>query len=128
MKNTLILSVSISIASLCLIEFLLAPMGLFLMFPFLNGVSYLSGLVLLSIPRVILILIFSALIRFFFGTTSLVIVCACYLIIVIIKYSLSEVYVQQDNFYAFGTAITPYFVGFLTLVISGFLLWRTTSK
>jgi hypothetical protein len=106
-----------------LTEFVLVPYSYFVVFPLVQGADYLAGLLLLSLPRVIFVLLFVFLMKAR-GGISLWIAAAIYAVALVLKFSISEIYIQPDNPYAIGTAVLPYLIGFGILVASGFLLWR----
>jgi hypothetical protein len=71
---------------------------------------------------VLFILLLALLIRRL-GEISLVLAGATYACILVLKFAMSETYIQPGNFYAAATAIVPYLVGLVALVSAGWLMW-----
>lgn len=118
----------IAVIMLLLIEFVAVPYSSFLLFPQLNGQSYITGLALMSAPRVVFVLCMVLLVKVLNGGASRPIAIVCYVVILMIKYSLSEVYVASNNLFALSTAVIAYLSGIIALIVSVFFFWRKQSE
>jgi hypothetical protein len=121
-RNTTLFTIAVLI-----VEFVLVPYGYFLVFPLMEGSNYFLGLLLLSLPRVVLVLGVVLLMKKLGGlplwTASLI-----YAAVLAVKFFVSEIYIQSGNAYALGTAVLPYAIGLVLLVVGALLLWPRDGK
>ena len=118
---------AVFLAAACVAEFLLVPYSYLFVFPMIQGAGYLGGILMLSLPRVVLVLLLVLLMKEL-GGLSLWLAALIYAAVLVTKFFVSEVYIQPGNLYAMGTALLPYAIGLILLVIGGFLLWPRHSR
>lgn len=106
----------------CFIEFALVPYSYLFVFSMIEGSGYFGGILMLSLPRVVLVFVLLLLMKKL-GGLSLWLAAFIYAAVLATKFVVSEVYVQPGNLYAMGTAVLPYAIGFVILVIGGLVLW-----
>jgi hypothetical protein len=121
-RNTTLFTIAVLI-----VEFVLVPYGYFLVFPLMEGSNYLVGLLLLSLPRIVLVLCVVLLMKKL-GGLPLWVASFIYAAILAVKFFISEIYIQSGNAYALGTAVLPYAIGLILLVVGALLLWPRDGK
>ena len=121
-RNTVLFAILV-----CIMEFLLVPYSYVLVFPLIEGTSYLGGILLLSLPRVVLIVGVLLLMRQL-GGLSLWVAGVIYAVILVGKFAVSETYVQPGNAYAIGTAVLPYAIGLVLLIVGALVLWPKVTR
>lgn len=122
MTKTLLLRNAASFTVLALIlEFLLLPYSYFVVFPLVQGEGYAAGLVLLSLPRLVAVVILLAVMRVM-GGVPVAIAAALYSIVLALRFVFSETYIQPNNLYALGTALVPYVAALAGLIAGAVLL------
>ena len=127
MNKTLLRNATALTVLALILEFLVLPYGYFFVFPWVQGANYPVGLVLLSLPRLVTVVVLLGVMRFL-GGMPIAISTGLYSTVLVFKFFLSETYIQSGNLYALGTALVPYVVGVVTLLIGSVLLWRSPIR
>src|ERR1700687_3475309 len=87
-----------------LVEFVLVPYSYFVVFPLVQGADYWVGILLLSLPRVVFVLAIVFLMKAIGGISPWA-ATLIYGVAIVLKFFLSEIYIQPGNSYAMGTAV-----------------------
>ena len=112
------------LALLAFVEFVLLPAFTIYVLGSVGGASYWEGILVLSAPRVIAVLVLVAIGRWKWNQMDLMPLLLGYLAILSVRFWISEIYIQPGNPLAWGIALLPYLLGFVCLAVGALLAWR----